>query len=189
MPVSEYLRHVRRTVVDFMVGLVLSDDGQDTPEETLDDVTIYYLLHRRDYGMEPAPSGAVILYAISCNLSDTELTGSLNILAKVKGSTMGLRAWNQRQIGDRKGGKPAGLIDHLHHLMQVWRTGEIHAVNDYIVQAHLQRNTMFHRVVQAVLELAAEGSEERSVLEAVANHLRADIPDTSSARGPRTLFD
>ena len=33
------------------------------------DVTTYYLLHRQDFGMEEAPAGAAILYAISCNLS------------------------------------------------------------------------------------------------------------------------
>ena len=39
----------------------------------LDDLTTYYLLHRNDFGMEEAPIGACILYALSCNLSDSAL--------------------------------------------------------------------------------------------------------------------
>ena len=41
---------------------------------SLDDVTTYYLLHRHDFGLDDAPIGACILYALSCNLSDSELT-------------------------------------------------------------------------------------------------------------------
>ena len=190
MQVSEFLRHVRRTVVEFMVGLVLSDAGQSLPGETLDDVTIYYLLHRRDYGLDPAPSGAVILYAISCNLSDTELTGSLNILTKLSGSNMRLREWDQRKVERNKEGKPRKLIDNLHQLMQLWKTGEIHSVNDYIARSHLQRNAMFLRVVQAVLELSRDGIEERTVLEAVSNHLRISVPDSSlGVQDPPRLFE
>lgn len=190
MQVSEFLKHVRRTVVDFMVGLVLSDAGQSLLGETLDDVTIYYLLHRRDYGTDPAPSGAVILYAISCSLSDTELTGSLSILTKVSGSNMRLKEWDQRKAESTKEGEPRKLIDHLHQLMQLWKTGEIHSVNDYIARSHLQRNAMFLRVVQAVLELSRDGTEERTVLEAVSNHLRTSVPDSSlGVQDPPRLFE
>ena len=68
MSVSEFLRHVRRMVVDFVVGRVLSHNGGAEVVSGLDDVTTYYLLHRYDFGMESAPIGPCILYAVSCSL-------------------------------------------------------------------------------------------------------------------------
>ena len=51
----------------------------------LDDVTTYYLLHRHDFGMDDAPIGACILYAISCGLSDHDLADRHEILQKTGG--------------------------------------------------------------------------------------------------------
>ena len=51
MTVSEFLREVRRMVVDFVVGRVLTQDGGQESVTGLDDVTTYYLLHRHDFGM------------------------------------------------------------------------------------------------------------------------------------------
>ena len=82
MSVSEFLREVRRIVVDFVVGRVLTQDGEAEAISGLDDVTTYYLLHRKDFGLDKAPIGACILYALSCNLSDRELTDRLDILAR-----------------------------------------------------------------------------------------------------------
>lgn len=82
MSVSEFLAHVRRIVVDFVVGRVLSHGQGDTPAQGLDDVTTYYLLHRNDFKMDPAPVGACILYAISCNLRDSDLTGRYDLLLR-----------------------------------------------------------------------------------------------------------
>ena len=81
MTVSEFLREVRRMVVDFVVGRVLTHDGQDAVSG-LDDVTTYYLLHRHDFGMDEAPVGGCILYALSCNLSDSALTNQYDILSR-----------------------------------------------------------------------------------------------------------
>src|SRR5947208_682011 len=66
LSVSEFLRHVRRMVVDFVVGRVLSHNGGADAVSGLDDVTTYYLLHRYDFGLESAPIGPCILYAVSC---------------------------------------------------------------------------------------------------------------------------
>ena len=76
MRIEEFLREVRRTVVDFVVGRVL-DEGGGKAVTGLDDLTTYYLLHRNDFGMEEAPIGACILYALSCNLSDSALVQSI----------------------------------------------------------------------------------------------------------------
>ena len=51
-------------VVDFVVGRVLTQDGDQEAATGLDDVTTYYLLHRHDFGMEEAPIGGGILYAL-----------------------------------------------------------------------------------------------------------------------------
>jgi putative DNA methylase len=82
MSVSEFLNHVRRMVVDYIVGQVLSGEkGADlSAADRLDDVTAYYLLHRHDFGMDEAPVGACILYATACGLSDAELERSWDIL-------------------------------------------------------------------------------------------------------------
>jgi hypothetical protein len=87
MEVSEFLRAVRRIVVDFVVGRVLSHSGEAASVSGLDDVTTYYLLHRHDFGMEDAPIGACILYAISCGLSDHELADRFEILQRTGGQS------------------------------------------------------------------------------------------------------
>jgi len=90
MTVSEFLTHVRRMVVDFVVGRVLSgdgDEGGDASADRLDEPTSYYLLHRHDFGFEEAPAGTCILYAVSCGLSDRELVDSWNLLSRSGGSS------------------------------------------------------------------------------------------------------
>lgn len=87
MGVGEFLNHVRRMVVDYVVGQVLSGEkGSDlAAADRLDEVTAYYLLHRHDFGMDEAPVGACILYATACGLSDAELDRTWDILARTSG--------------------------------------------------------------------------------------------------------
>jgi putative DNA methylase len=84
MGVGEFLNHVRRMVVDYVVGQVLTgEQGADmAAADRLDEVTAYYLLHRRYFGMDDAPTGACILYATACGLSDTELDKTWGILSR-----------------------------------------------------------------------------------------------------------
>ena len=81
MTVSEFLTHVRRMVVDFVVGRVLSGDGAQAIEG-LDNVTTYYLLHRHDFGLKDAPAGPCILYMVSCGLAERELVDQYSLLAR-----------------------------------------------------------------------------------------------------------
>lgn len=127
MGVGEFLNHVRRMVVDYVVGQVLSgEQGSDlAAADRLDEVTAYYLLHRHDFGMEEAPVGACILYATACSLSDADLDKTWDILSRTGsdaavsddddndesdedddepsedsgsgGSKVKLKAWNQRK--------------------------------------------------------------------------------------------
>lgn len=193
MSVSEFLREVRRMVVDFVVGRVLSQDGEEAVTG-LDDVTTYYLLHRNDFGMDDAPVGGCILYALSCNLSDAALVNQHDLLAKGRkrgadgaveeegeesgsggGAKVKLKPWNRRtgrNLGlEGPGGRPVPLIDQVHKLMQLWRGGDQVKVNSYIDERGLQRNALFAQILQALIELADAGSEERSILEALSNHV------------------
>jgi putative DNA methylase len=88
MGVGEFLNHVRRMVVDYIVGQVLSgEQGADmAAADRLDEVTAYYLLHRNDFKLDDAPVGACILYATACGLSDAELERTWNILTHAGGS-------------------------------------------------------------------------------------------------------
>ena len=191
MTVSEFLREVRRMVVDFVVGRVLSQDGK--AEVTgLDDLTTYYLLRRNDFGLEDTPVGGCILYALSCNLSDSALVNQHDLLAQSKngaapgdpeddaagdgesddanesggGAKVKLKPWNRRQgrgLGlEGPGVRPAPLIDRPHKLMRLWRAGDQARVNEYLDHRGLQRDPLFHRLLQALIELAPAGSEERA---------------------------
>ncbi len=203
MSVAEFLRQVRRMVVDFVVGRVLIQDGaaeqaEEREAETgLDDVTTYYLLHRHDFGLDEAPVGGCILYALSCNLSDSALVNQHDLLAqagrraageeaeeegdepeepeeKGGGAKVKLKPWHRRKgrnLGlEGQGGRPAPLIDQVHKLMHLWRAGDQVKVNDYLDSRGLPRNALFNQILQALIELADEGSEERALLESVSNH-------------------
>jgi putative DNA methylase len=75
MSVSEFLEHVRRMVVEFVLNQLpgMKDQNDDTVVDRLDDVTAYYLLHRSAFHMDDAPIGACILYATACGLTDVQL--------------------------------------------------------------------------------------------------------------------
>ena len=193
MTVADFLRRVRRMVVAFVVSRLVDVEG-GTYEE-LDDVTTYYLLHRNDFGLDPAPSGACILYALSCNVSDADLAGRLDVLARAGrrqsgdedggapdetaskgGSEVRLKRWNQRRSRDLgepgADGTPPALIDCLHRFMRLWKAGEQGPVNRYLERRGLWHQELFAHVVQAVIEMAEAGSEERSTLESIQNHLQ-----------------
>ena len=158
MEVSEFLRAVRRLVVDFVVGRVLTG-GDETSASGLDDVTTYYILHRHDFGIHDAPVGPCILYAVSCNLSDQDLADRFEILLRTGGLSS---ADDDDEVDDTKnrcrrrtrGGNgqhrqappvassgsgrrwamtprvtPAPLIDQVHRLMQLWKAGDVTKVD------------------------------------------------------------
>jgi putative DNA methylase len=88
LPVAEFLREVRRLVVEFAVGRVLKPaDAEGDDPGGLDEITTYYVLHRDTFGMAEAPIGACILYALSCGLSDTDLADRYEILARTGGKS------------------------------------------------------------------------------------------------------
>ena len=211
MTVSEFLREVRRMVVDFVVGRVLTQDGEEEVTTGLDDVTTYYLLHRNDFKMKDAPVGACILYALSCNLSDAALVNQHDLLSQAGrgsaddapeaeddeevesggGAKVKLKAWHRRQrrnLGlEAANGQPVPLIDQIHKLMHLWSAGDQVKVDNYLSDRGLQRNTLFNQILQALIELADPGSEERSILEALSNHVTAQ--GQVREPGQQLLFD
>ena len=182
---------------------MLTHNGSSQSVSGLDDLTTYYVLHRYDFGFSDAPIGACILYAVSCGLTDRELTDRYELLARTGGATaedqdqdedeeetagleedagstsgskVKLKQWSQRHrknLGIEVDGKPAPLIDQIHHLMQVWKSGDVIKVDDYLDSRALRRNSVFVQLIQALIELSPAGSEERAILESLSNHVAA----------------
>src|SRR5207253_280054 len=71
------------------------------------------------------------------------------------------------------GGRPVPLIDQIHRLMHLWKTGDVIKVDEYLEAKALRRNAPFHQLLQALIELAPAGSEESSLLESISNHVVA----------------
>ena len=219
MTVAEFLKQVRRMVVGFAVSRVLAreDGGQGegpAAVEGLDDLTTYYLLHRKDFGLGPAPAGACILYSLSCGVSDSDLTGRLDFLVRkesrsagdedaeedrdeeggASGDKLRLKPWNRRRpsIGDSGAdGSPPPLIDALHRMMRLWKEGDQGKVDAYIASTGVAESELFGRVLQAVIEMAEPDSDERSLLESIQNHVpafRAAAPAPSGPQQARLPF-
>lgn len=201
LTVKEFLEHVRRMVVDFVVGRVFQEghvDENQVDVAAIDDVTAYYLLHRYDFGFETAPIGACILYAISCGTTDTRLAGAADILVKPnkkqslgeddesddpegddkkKSNMVRLKRFNERtkkDLGEREEGEPMPpLIDRVHRLMLLWKAGDQDDVNEYVADMGLQHDRLFLQLMQALVELSRDKApDESQILEAAMNHLK-----------------
>jgi hypothetical protein len=57
--------------------------------------------------------------------------------------------------------------------MYLWRDGDVVKVDDFLDSNALRRNSLFNQLLQALIELAPAGSEERSILESLSNHVAA----------------
>ena len=185
LTVAEFLREVRRFVVDFVVGRVLTRDGGAAATSGLDDVTTYYLLHRNDFGMGDAPAGACILSrggrAPGGEPEGDEADPDDDVGAAAgpggAGSRAALKPWSRRtakSLGYRTpDGREPPLIDQAHRLMHLWRAGDETQVNDYLDDRGLVRHALFPRLLQALIELSPAASEERAILESLSNHIAA----------------
>jgi len=63
------------------------------------------------------------------------------------------------------------LVDQAHRLMHLWKAGDVTKVDAYLDARGLRRSNLFHQLLQALIELAPAGSEERALLESLSNHL------------------
>jgi len=86
-----------------------------------------------------------------------------------KGSEVQLKPWHRRvrkTLGyEGPGGRPAPLIDEVHRLLHLWKAGDESKVNEYLDEKGLRHNALFNQLLQALIELAEEGSEERALME------------------------
>ena len=213
--VGEFLSHVRRMVVDFVVGRVLTSDKENADMaavDRMDSPTAYYLLHRHDFGLDEAPAGACILYATACGLSDRDLESAWDLVSHKgsvssiqdadedsdpdaesapeengdSGNKFKLKTWAQRKrpmMGyEAPSGRPIPLIDRVHRLMHLWRAGDVHKVDTYLGDNGLRRQELFKRLLQSMIELSTAGSEERSLLESLSNHVQAKGSPVSDAQ-------
>jgi len=194
MGVDEFLGQVRRMVVDFVVGRVLThgEDADLPGDHPLDDVTTYYLLHRADFGLKEASAGPCILYAISCGLSERDLVDHFGLLVKGKaagaapdepdesgdvdhdpgeggGGKLKLKPWKARThrgLADEPSrGRPIPLIDHCHRLMHLWVAADVAQVNAHLDRHGLRQSPLFAQLIQALIEQSrADGSPEERSL-------------------------
>ena len=90
------------------------------------------------------------------------------------GNEVKLKPWTQRRrktLGQATAGRPAPLIDQVHALMHLGREGDVVKVDSYLKAASVRQNSLFAPLLQALVELAPVGSEERAILESLSNHL------------------
>lgn len=203
MDVGEFLTHVRRMVVDYVVGQVLTgEQGSDIASaDLLDEVTAYYLLHRHDFALDEAPVGACILYATACGLSDTELERTWDIFASSGsssaaetdeepddeageaeaddssggGSKVKLKAWNQRRGRTMGYEAPEGKAVPL--------IDRIHRVMHLWTDGDVQKVDEFlddhalrrNELFKRVVQSLIElsSNSERTLLESISNHIGA----------------
>ena len=66
--------------------------------------------------------------------------------------------------------------------MLLWKGGDVHKVDDYLDEHGLRRHELFRRVLQSLIELSRPGSEERSLLESLSNHLGAKAAKADTTR-------
>jgi hypothetical protein len=55
--------------------------------------------------------------------------------------------------------------------MHLGREGDVVKVDSYLKAASVRQNSLFAPLLQALVELAPVGSEERAILESLSNHL------------------
>jgi hypothetical protein len=208
--VAEFLKEVRRLTTDFALGQIVHG-GTDG----LDDWTRYALMHAQGFGTVGAPVGECILLSGAYGLDLSALTGQRGILTKGKakvaagtdddgepesggsGSELRLLTWEERKrddLGEPQASGDLHLIDVLHRLLREWASGDVARAAAYSDQQGLGQNDLFWRVAQAFTEMGAQGSRERSMLEAIISWGRGRsataVPSPSTAkRDAQTKMD
>jgi hypothetical protein len=198
MTVADFLKEVRKLVLQFALGRLLHADRLD-----LDAVTQFYLLHRSTFGIAPAPAGACILYAMSCGKNLNELQMVWRVLAQggkkrgrpkraedsesdtvtddepteSKGSELVLLDWQERgraeDVGEPKAGHPSPLIDRVQRLLFLLHQGRTSDVQQLFNQWALASEPAFKPLLQALRELSLRDKQdlECRMVEALATTL------------------
>ena len=169
--VAEFLTEVRRIVSDFALGQILH--GAST--EAIDEWTRYYLMHRNHFGIGGAPVGECILLAQGYGLSLDALTvPRIGILKKAaSGSALRLLGHTNRRsdrVGQPHTSGELPMIDMLHRIMNLWDAGEKTQIDTYLTAHGLSENDLFKSVLQSLIEMSSQDSDERSLLETIINY-------------------
>ncbi len=169
--VSQFLTEVRRIVTDFALGQILH--GAST--EALDERTRYYLMHMKHFGTGDASAGECILLAQGYGLSLDDLTAPrIGILKKASsGSALRLLGHTDRnsdRVGQPHTSGELPIIDMLHRVMNLWDAGDKTEINTYLTEQGLRENALFKSVVQALIEMNPQSSDERSLLETIISY-------------------
>lgn len=169
--VHEFLTEVRRMVTDFALGQILH--GVST--EALDDWTRYYLMHMHHFGKTDAPVGECILLAQGYGVSLNDLTAAqIGILKKTSsGSALRLQGHADRRsdrVGQRHASGALPIIDMIHRIVNLWNAGERAQMNAYFTEHGLQDSALFKSVVQALIEMNSQNSDQRSMLETIISY-------------------
>jgi len=57
--------------------------------------------------------------------------------------------------------------------MHLWKSGDVHKVDEYLDEYGMRRHEFFKRLVQSLIELSEAGSDKRALLESLSNHIGA----------------
>jgi ribA/ribD-fused uncharacterized protein len=199
--ISEFIKEVRRLTTDFALGQILQGGT-----EGLDDWTRYALMHAQSFGTGSGSVGEAILLAGAYGLDLNVLTGPKGILTKGKSKTtknseddddtgddelstnnstdLRLLYWEERKRDDLGEPLESGdwhVIDAIHRLMREWATGDVTRAAIYADRLGLGNNDLFWRVAQALVEMGALQSKERSMLEAIISWGRGRMPQFTYA--------
>ena len=169
--VAEFLSEVRRIVTDFALGQILH--GAST--EALDEWTRYYLMHMKHFNTGDAPVGECILLAQGYGLSLDDLTAARVGILKKASSGSALRLLGHTDRNSDRVGQPhtsgeLPIIDMLHRVMNLWDAGDKTEINTYLTEQGLRENALFKSVVQALIEMNPQSSDERSLLETIISY-------------------
>ncbi len=136
----------------------------------------YDLLSRPSRRSKAASNGAISADDdVDAAGADVDAQGELEPAAtKTDKNVVQLKPWNERlrpSLGEDALGRPAPLIDQIHRLMRLWKTGDLAKVDSYRAARGFNSDRRAREVIQAIIELAPTATEERSILEAISNHL------------------
>ena len=191
--VGEFLEKVRDIVLRFSTGRLLTDYGSSDEEaEQIDNMTRYYLLHRKWYAHEDVDAGEVSKFAVACGFTDSQLSGRIEILSSLRGkkrrlavadetaaadaqadtdkrggSKYRLNRWNERtppKSGSAFANEdtPPSLIDHVHRLLYLRLEGDKQAMDGHIKHWALGGHPVMPALVQALQEICKEENGKSS---------------------------
>jgi DNA-binding SARP family transcriptional activator len=100
-------------------------------------------------------------------------SGSCNAYSSVGDPYLPFRDILAMLTGDLEARWAAGAISsaQARRLMHLSKAGDVTRVDAYLDARGLRRSNLFHQLLQALIELAPAGSEERALFESLSNHL------------------